>query len=191
MIETHTLPSRRERLRAFVRLKLENRWLRIALGVALVALAILIWSLARAPDPRTKVMLGSGVAGVDGSIPAAEVKTPTPTPLASATQRTIEQVARTLGTGEASFYGPGFEGNLTANGERFDPARMTAAHRTLPMGSRVRVTDTRSGRSVIVRINDRGPYHGRRVIDLSQAAAQKLGMLNRGTARVRLSLLLT
>ncbi len=91
--------------------------------------------------------------------------------------------------GVASFYGPGLEGHLTASGERFDPEAMTAAHRTLPFGARVRVTNLDNGRSVVVRINDRGPYAHERVIDVSLAAARRLEMLHRGVARVRLEIL--
>ncbi|MDZ7704841.1 MAG: septal ring lytic transglycosylase RlpA family protein [Trueperaceae bacterium] len=88
--------------------------------------------------------------------------------------------------GAASWYGPGFAGRLTANGETFNPAELTAAHRTLPFGTRLRVVDLATGRSVVVRINDRGPYAGNRIIDLSRAAAQQIGMIDRGVARVRL-----
>jgi rare lipoprotein A len=91
--------------------------------------------------------------------------------------------------GLASFYGPGLEGHLTASGERFDPEAMTAAHRTLPFGSRVRVTNLANDLSVIVRINDRGPYAHERLIDLSLAAARQLDLLKRGVARVRLEIL--
>lgn len=90
---------------------------------------------------------------------------------------------------EASYYAPGFEGRPTASGEPYRAARFTAAHRTLPFGSRLRVTNLRNGRSVVVRVNDRGPYHPRRVVDLSRAAAAEIGMLHRGRARVRLELL--
>ncbi|MDP4006933.1 septal ring lytic transglycosylase RlpA family protein [Methylobacterium sp. NEAU K] len=78
--------------------------------------------------------------------------------------------------GVASWYGPGFHGRKTSNGERFDMNALTAAHRTLPLGTQVRVTNTRNGRSVVVRINDRGPYAGRCVIDLSKASAQAIGV---------------
>jgi rare lipoprotein A len=94
-----------------------------------------------------------------------------------------------LGTGEASWYGKRFAGRPTANGETFDPGELTAAHRELPFGSLVRVTHLRNGKSVIVRINDRGPFHKRRVIDLSRAAAEQLGMTHSGRAQVRLELL--
>ena len=86
--------------------------------------------------------------------------------------------------GGASWYGDRFAGKRTASGVRFNPNAMVAAHRTLPFGSRVRVKDRRSGRSVTVRIVDRGPHVRGRVIDVSKAAARKLGFLRRGTARV-------
>ena len=87
--------------------------------------------------------------------------------------------------GFASWYGPGFHGRKTANGERFDMNALTAAHRTLPLGTQVRVTNTHTGQSVVVRINDRGPYVGRRVIDLSKASAQAIGVS--GLAKVSIA----
>jgi rare lipoprotein A len=87
-------------------------------------------------------------------------------------------------TGRASWYGKRFHGRRTANGERYDMHALTAAHRTLPMGSYVRVTDPSTSRSVVVRINDRGPFVRGRVIDLSFAAAGYLGLKRAGTARV-------
>ena len=87
--------------------------------------------------------------------------------------------------GVASFYGSRHAGRRTASGERFDPADLTAAHRTLPFGTRVRVTNLENGRSVVVRINDRGPFAEGRVIDVSEAAARALGMIDQGLARVR------
>lgn len=89
------------------------------------------------------------------------------------------------GGGIASWYGPGFSGHRTASGERFNTGAFTAAHRFFPFGSRVRVTSSRTGRSVVVRINDRGPYAPGRVIDLSYASARALGMS--GTERVTLA----
>ena len=91
--------------------------------------------------------------------------------------------------GIASYYGHDFSGNKTATGERFNPNGMTAAHRSLPFGTRVRVTNTRNGRSVVVRINDRGPYIRGRVIDLSLGAARILGMMGSGIAPVRIEVL--
>jgi len=89
--------------------------------------------------------------------------------------------------GEASYYGPGFYGRRTASGEVLRPGTLTAAHRTLPFGSCVRVTVVDNGRSVQVHINDRGPSVPGRIVDVSEAAAQALGMLGRGVVRVRLS----
>lgn len=86
--------------------------------------------------------------------------------------------------GGASWYGPGFHGKTAASGERFDQNAMTAAHKTLPFGTVVRVTDQRTGKSIKVKINDRGPYHGSRIIDLSKAAATKLGFRDAGTTKV-------
>lgn len=89
-------------------------------------------------------------------------------------------------TGVASYYGPGFHGRTTANGERFDQNAMTAAHKTLPFGTRLKVTNPVTGKSVTVRINDRGPFHGNRVLDLSQGAAAAIGMVRAGVQRVRM-----
>jgi rare lipoprotein A len=86
--------------------------------------------------------------------------------------------------GVASWYGPGFHGNRTANGERFDMHQFTAAHRTLPLGSVAQVRSLSNGRTVTVRINDRGPFARGRILDLSMAAAQRLGMTGPGTDEV-------
>lgn len=88
--------------------------------------------------------------------------------------------------GQASWYGHEFARRRTASGERFDPHGFTGAHRTLPFGTRVLVTNLRNGRSVMVRITDRGPFRKRREIDLSLGAARALGMVKRGLARVRI-----
>jgi len=100
-----------------------------------------------------------------------------------------EPRVRSVSRGEASWYGPGFYGNRTANGEVLRPGTLTAAHRTLPFGTKVRVTNLWNGRSAIVRINDRGPFHGSRVIDLAHGAARELGVVASGTANVRLEVL--
>ena len=89
-------------------------------------------------------------------------------------------------TGVASWYGPGFHGKKTSNGERYDQNAMTAAHKLLPFGTRLQVTNLNNGRSVVVRINDRGPFVGSRIIDLSKEAARQLHMIGSGTARVKL-----
>jgi len=88
--------------------------------------------------------------------------------------------------GTASWYGPGFHGKKTASGERFDQSKLTAAHRSLPLDTVVKVTNLDNGKAVKVSINDRGPYAGKRVIDLSRAAARELDMTDDGTARVRI-----
>ena len=91
--------------------------------------------------------------------------------------------------GIASYYGDAFQGRPTASGETFDKNLLTAAHRTLPLGTRARVTNLENGKSVEVRVNDRGPFAKARVIDLSEAAARKIGMIENGTARVRIEIL--
>jgi peptidoglycan lytic transglycosylase len=91
--------------------------------------------------------------------------------------------------GVASWYGAKFRGRPTASGIPFDDRRLTAAHRTLPLGTRVKVTNLKNGRSVIVKINDRGPVPRRRLIDLSRAAAERLGFKRRGLAPVAVSVL--
>ncbi len=89
-------------------------------------------------------------------------------------------------TGIASWYGPGFDGKLTANGEVYDMNGISAAHKTLPFGTIVRVVDLETGRSIVVRINDRGPFVEGRIIDLSKGAAEKLGIVERGITEVGL-----
>jgi rare lipoprotein A len=95
--------------------------------------------------------------------------------------------AATMGT--ASYYGRELAGRRTASGEVYHTSRLTAAHRTLPFGTRVRVTNLDNGRQVVVRINDRGPFRKGRIIDVSYAAARELGLIAPGTARVRLDVL--
>lgn len=96
---------------------------------------------------------------------------------------------QTLQLGWASWYGPRFHGRRTANGERFNKFHLTAAHRTLPFNTRVRVTNLQNGRSIVVRINDRGPYIRGRIIDLSYAAARQLGMHRQGVIQVKVEIL--
>lgn len=88
----------------------------------------------------------------------------------------------------ASWYGPGFHGNRTANGERYDQNELTAAHKTVPFNTRVKVTNQRNGKSVVVRINDRGPFKEGRVIDLSAGAAKVIGVFTSGLAPVTLEI---
>ena len=109
-----------------------------------------------------------------------------PPPQASAEPPKPAQVYQ---QGLASWYGPRFHGRRTANGERFNKFHLTAAHRTLPFNTRVRVTNLQNGRSVVVRINDRGPYVRGRIIDLSYGAARLLGMQARGVVLVKVEIL--
>ena len=92
-------------------------------------------------------------------------------------------------TGIASWYGPDFDGKPTANGEIYDQDDLTAAHRTLPMPSLVKVTNLENGRSLELRVSDRGPYYGGRIIDISKRGAELLGFKNKGTAKVRVEVL--
>ena len=101
-------------------------------------------------------------------------------PLAEGESATGLRAGRDIQRGVASWYGPGFHGRTTANGEKYDMHELTAAHKTLPFGTRVLVHNPRTGKQVVVRINDRGPYVRGRVIDLSKAAAIALGMKGRG-----------
>jgi rare lipoprotein A (peptidoglycan hydrolase) len=89
----------------------------------------------------------------------------------------------------ASWYGHEFSGRRTASGTRFDPQELTAAHKTLPLGTRIRVTNPRTGASVLVTVTDRGPFCGRRELDLSKAAAREVGILSRGVASVLIEVL--
>ncbi len=101
-------------------------------------------------------------------------------------EESVEHGKGSAEVGEASWYGPGFQGNETASGETFDQNKMTAAHPTLPMGTTAKVTNLENDKKVEVRINDRGPYEGDRVIDLSRAAASRLDMVDDGTSQVRI-----
>ncbi len=104
---------------------------------------------------------------------------------AQESRRSGTQTAAYSQVGVASWYGGKFHGRKTASGEVYDQNRMTAAHRTLPFGTRVEVTNLRNGRSVVVTINDRGPFIKGRIIDVSRRAAGKLGFRNQGVTRVR------
>ncbi len=105
------------------------------------------------------------------------------------TIESAEPSATPIGPGVASYYGRRFHGRPTASGEAFDMNGLTAAHKTLPFGSRVRVTNPRNGASVVVRVNDRGPFTRGRDIDLSRAAAEQIGIVRSGHGRVELELL--
>ncbi len=184
--------NRKKRLhKTPIRLRERNRRLRARLGeyrkvtIASVGLAVALlilfgWAVFFGQE-RDPVLLGQGQAGIvaTDSIRIAD----------SLEADAGVDTGEPLGAGRASYYGEELAGQPTASGEQFDPGALTAAHRTLPFGSLVRVTNVRNGRSVIVRVNDRGPFSGERVIDLSHAAAKNLGMVGAGTAVVRLELL--
>jgi len=113
-----------------------------------------------------------------GAAGCAALRAPAPPPITNGVQ-----------VGVASWYGPGFHGNRTANGEIYDQYELTAAHPSLPLGTRVMVTNLENGRAVQVRVNDRGPFVDGRAIDLSYAAARTIGMVGPGTVRVRIEVL--
>jgi rare lipoprotein A len=132
----------------------------------------------------TVAFAGAALLAACQSLPTPPLPTP-PLPTAP----TGDEQPGFTQVGLASWYGPHFHGKRTANGERFDMNGFTAAHRTLPLNSYVRVVNLATGHSVVVRINDRGPYAPRRIIDLSAKAARDLGMTEDGVARVRIDLL--
>lgn len=108
--------------------------------------------------------------------------------IAQESQEDGDALGKVIGSGMASYYGNEFAGKRTANGEKFNPHGLTAAHRTLAFGSKVRVTNLANGKDVVVRVNDRGPWGRGRVIDISLGAAKKIGMHRSGTAKVRMTL---
>ena len=163
---------------------------RVKKNVIIVAFLALLLAVSGLLSVRNDASHMAAAVVTESSAPAVKVTDTkpimkvVPKPVAPVEKKT--EVLKTIGSGEASYYGPGFAGRPTANGERFNPAELTAAHRTLPFGTKVKVTNERNGRSVIVRINDRGPYAHNRVIDLSKGAAEKIGMLSSGTAQVKI-----
>lgn len=174
-------------------------WRRIAAPAALLLLmAGSSPSLAQmgedAPEPATAPALALEPLDIPSDAWADSSADPVDAPAADdadsdADADSADDSGEHLGTGVASWYGDAFAGRRTASGERFDPDGLTAAHRSLPFGSMVRVTHTGSGRSVVVRINDRGPFTRGRVIDVSEEAARHLGLIGHGHGEVSLALL--
>lgn len=164
--------------RVMVRTRILPRSLGVIGGAALATAALVAFPGA-----------SSRAAQIEPVLPLVEPGAPLVTaPSATPEPEQLQQL-RPLGEGMASYYGRAFAGRRTASGEAFNPGELTAAHRTLPFGSRVKVTDISSGRSVVVRINDRGPFgHRGRLIDVSEAAARELGIIARGSGRVSISL---
>jgi len=132
----------------------------------------------RGAAPALGLVLASLLAGCGSGTPRV---TSRPTPSIGAEELRL--------AGIASYYADEFHGRTTSNGETYDMHALTAAHRTLPFNTRVRVTNLANNKSVVVRINDRGPFVGDRIIDLSYRAAQELSMIGPGTARVTLQIL--
>lgn len=162
-------------------------------AIALLALGGSISGLSAAEGSEA-LPQASAAAAEDAALPRF-VPLEHPAPVVAAELATVQPIPEDdedqgdpITGGMASYYGREFAGHRTASGEPFDPAAYTAAHRTLPFGSHVRVTNA-AGKSVVVTINDRGPFHGGRVIDLSQAAAAELGIVRAGSGRVQLALL--
>lgn len=125
----------------------------------------MVWGMQR------PIVLAALIACLASGIPAVSLANP-------------YACSEEVGRGVASWYGPGFEGSLTQSEEIFDPAMLSAAHPSLPFGTYVRVMNMRNQRSVVVRVNDRGAFSKERVIDVSQAAARELDMIEDGTAAV-------
>ena len=134
----------------------------------------------------TVMILAQGCTAVSVREPASGVGDRTVGGSLSAPKKTPAVKVMPVSIGHASWYGPGFAGKKTASGEVFDDTKLTAAHKSLPLGTKVKVTNLENGRSVKVAINDRGPFVGNRLIDLSRAAAHALGMVENGVVRVRI-----
>ncbi|HEX7036142.1 MAG TPA: septal ring lytic transglycosylase RlpA family protein [Pseudomonadales bacterium] len=175
------------------------------IAAALAALAILAGCVsAPGPSQPPRPILREPADGPPLQVPPGLADLPDPMPrweprsargnppsytVNGRTYYVLESAAGYYATGLASWYGRKFHGRLTSSGEPFDMFALTAAHRTLPIPCYVRVTNLDNGRSTVVRVNDRGPFHSDRIIDVSYAAAVKLGFENHGTARVRLEVL--
>ena len=142
-------------------------------------------------EPSTEAPVDPVITDSATTDPVTAIAEPEPVvvPIPPQPPKPVVPLVISTHSGEASWYGPGFYGNRTANGEVFRPGTMTAAHRTLPFGTRVRVTNLWNGRKAVVRINDRGPFAGDRVIDLAHGAASELGLTSSGIAQVRLEVL--
>lgn len=109
--------------------------------------------------------------------------------LVNASPNSNKDQARSLGVKTVSWYGKPFHGRLTANGERYNMHGISVAHKTLPFNTKVRITCSTTGKSVVARVNDRGPYVGNRAFDLSYGAAKAIGILDRGVAKVKVDIL--
>ncbi|WP_379921051.1 septal ring lytic transglycosylase RlpA family protein [Erythrobacter sp. R86502] len=164
-------------------------------GIHALAIAGLIGLAPIAASSATTAEAESMTPSPATSAAIVEIVPVQPAPEAAPMQASDDNTAASapvetrLGRGSASYYAARFNGRRTASGERFDNSAMTAAHRTLPFGTRLRVTNPANGRSVVVRVNDRGPFTRGRLIDVSRAAADELGMVARGHADVELAVI--
>ena len=137
------------------------------------------WTTRRRGDALASLIVAVAFAAALLAVPAPETHVPSQ----------ADEAPMWTQNGKVSWYGPGFHGRQTANGEIFDTNEMTMAHRSLAFGSKVRVTNLDNGRSIVVRVNDRGPYVGGRIADLSHAAASRLGFVEDGVVRARIELI--
>ena len=141
-----------------------------------------------ASTPGLAVIAHSPAMGAEPVVTASETDFDGPVFAPVTVEPEAPVTTKNVGSGEASYYGNELAGNRTASGERFNPRALTAAHRTLPLGSKLKVTNKANGKSVIVRVNDRGPFVKKRLIDVSYAAAQQISMISAGKAQVTLEL---
>jgi rare lipoprotein A len=160
--------------------RLRRRGTQFAVGLAITGL------MSSGPVQADELAAGDRLASLTATVATLDESIQIAPPADKA-----EAVLEMIGQGEASYYGHELAGNRTASGERFNPYGLTAAHRTLPLGTKLRVTNLSNGRSVIVRINDRGPFVRSRLIDVSLGAAREINMVRAGKAQVRLERLPT
>jgi rare lipoprotein A len=135
------------------------------------------------------VQADSGLLAVNAAVAPEVPVSMLPQPGAALAAPSLELEFEPITGGVASYYGRHLAGARTASGQRFDPDALTCAHRTLAFGTKVQVTNPSNGESVVVTVNDRGPFHGNRVIDLSDAAAEEIGILGKGSGKVELAVL--
>jgi rare lipoprotein A len=155
-------------------------------GTQFAVITAIAGLMSSGPVQADELAAGDRIASL-----AETVTTLDETVVIAAPARKAEAVLEMIGQGEASYYGHELAGNRTASGERFNPNALTAAHRTLPLGTKIKVTNVANGRSVIVRVNDRGPFVRSRLIDVSLGAAREINMVRSGKAQVRLEIVPT
>jgi rare lipoprotein A len=156
-----------------------------ALGMSLFVPTSHMGALARQPHTKAKPSSLKSKSSLSGSA-SSRYGAQHSAPELSAKQLPVNSDKFLVAVGKASYYANGFHGKKTANGEKFDKKDFTAAHRTLPFGTIVRVTNLNNGKMVFVKINDRGPFIKNRIIDLSRAAAKQLDIVDNGVGKVRI-----